>query len=246
LLILPATAEVIEGFVSAADSAPEELSAILNVMPAPPMPLVPEALHGKLVVFAFLLHLGDLEAGERAVAPFRALATPIVDMVRPMPYAEIYPPEDPDYRPTPVQRTMFIDHVDRAAARTILEFLEASDASLCAVQLRVLGGAMARVQVGATAFAHRASRILAVVVAFHDNLPGVRALRQAWVDDLCARLRQGDEDAYVNFLGDEGEARVRAAYPGSTWDRLVEIKGRYDPTNLFRLNQNLPPAQPRP
>ena len=61
-----------------------------------------------------------------------------------------------------------------------------------------------------------------------------------------AALRQGDAGAYVNFLGDEGDARVRDAYPGSTWDRLVEIKRRYDPTNLFRLNQNIPPATESP
>ena len=68
---------------------------------------------------------------------------------------------------------------------------------------------------------------------------------QAWVDDLAGTLRQDDQGTYVNFLGDEGEARIRDAYPGPTWDRLKEIKGRYDPTNLFRLNQNIPPATER-
>ena len=67
-------------------------------------------------------------------------------------------------------------------------------------------------------------------------------MRQAWLADFAAALHQGDAGAYVNFLGDEDEARVQDAYPGSTWDRLVEIKRRYDPTNLFRLNQNIPPA----
>jgi FAD/FMN-containing dehydrogenase len=100
---------------------------------------------------------------------------------------------------------------------------------------------MARVPVDATAFAHRQSRILAVVVNFHDRTPADRARRQVWADDFAAALRQDDHGAYVNFLADEGEDRVRAAYPGATWDRLVEIKRRYDPTNLFRLNQNIPP-----
>jgi FAD/FMN-containing dehydrogenase len=246
MLILPASPEVIEGFIAAAQAAPEDLSAIANIMPAPPMPFLPEEHHGKLVVFAMIVHLGDLEAGERAVAPFRALATPMVDMLRAMPYTEIYPPEDPDYRPTPVQRTMFLDRVDRAAARTIVEYLEASDASLRAAQLRVLGGAMARVPVDATAFAHRASRILAVVVAFYDLTAEDRARRQAWVAAFSAALDQGDAGAYVNFLGDEGRQRVRAAYPGATWDRLVAIKRRYDPDNLFRLNQNVEPGQDGP
>jgi FAD binding domain/Berberine and berberine like len=241
MLILPATPEVVTEFIGAAEAAPEELSAIANVMPAPPMPFLPEEHHGKLVVLAFIVHVGDLEAGERAIAPFRALATPLVDMLHEMPYAEIYPPEDPDYRPTPVQRTLFVDRIDLAAASAIVEYLEASDASLRAAQLRVLGGAMARVPVDATAFAHRRSRILAVVVNFHDKTPADRARRQVWADDFAAALRQDDHGAYVNFLADEGEARVRAAYPGATWDRLVEIKRRYDPTNLFRHNQNIPP-----
>jgi FAD/FMN-containing dehydrogenase len=241
MLILPATPEVVTEFMAAAEAAPEELSAIANVMPAPPMPFLPEELHGKLVVLAFIVHVGDLEIGARAVAPFRALATPLVDMVHEMPYAEIYPPEDPDYRPTPVQRTLFVDRIDLAAAKTIIEHLEASDAPLRAVQLRVLGGAIARVPVDATAFAHRLSRILAVVVNFHDKTPADRARRQVWADDLAAALRQDDHGAYVNFVADEGEAGVRAAYPGATWDRLVEIKRRYDPTNLFRHNQNIPP-----
>jgi hypothetical protein len=242
MMLLPASAEVIEGFIAAAEAAPEELSTIANVMPAPPMPFVPPDVHGKLVILALMVHAGDLEAGERAVAPFRALATPIVDMVRPMPYPEIYGPEDPDYRPTPIQRTMFLDRVDRAAAQTIVDFLETSDASLRAAQLRVLGGAMARVPADATAFAHRTSRILAVLVNFHDKTPEDRARRRLWADDFAAALGQGDDGAYVNFLMNEGENRIRAAYPGATWDRLVAIKRRYDPTNLFRLNQNVPPG----
>jgi FAD/FMN-containing dehydrogenase len=242
ILVLPALPEVIQGFIAAAEAAPEELSAIANVMPAPPMPFLPEEHHGKLVVFALMAHIGDLDAGERALAPFRALATPIVDMVHPIPYPDIYPPEDPGYAPTPVQRTMFLDRIDLADAKTIVEFLEASDASLRAAQLRVLGGAMARVPVEDTAFAHRTSRILAVIVNFYDKTPEDRARRQAWVDAFAGALDQGDDGAYVNFLSEEGEARVRAAYPGATWDRLAAVKARYDPTNLFHLNQNIPPA----
>ena len=109
-------------------------------------------------------------------------------------------------------------------------------------QLRVLGGAMARVPVEATAFAHRRSRIMVNVAAFYNG-PEERAVREAWVAEFAAALDQGNADAYVNFLGDEGAARVREAYPGPTWERLAAIKARYDPTNLFRLNQNIPPAK---
>jgi hypothetical protein len=123
----------------------------------------------------------------------------------------------------------------------IVDSLEASDAPMRVTQLRVLGGAMARVRDGATAFAHRASRIMVNVAAFYEG-PTERPVREKWVTDLVAALGQGDDGAYVNFLVDEGEARIRAAYPGSTWDRLTEVKARYDPANLFRLNQNVPPA----
>lgn len=241
LLILPATAEAIAGFIAASEAAPHELSTIANVMPAPPMPFLPAEVHGQVVILGMLTYAGDTEAGEAAIAPFRALATPIADMVRPMPYPEMYPPDDESYHPTAASVTMFIDSVDRGVAETILEFLHASDASLRVAQLRVLGGAMARVPVDATAFAHRQSRILANVAAFYEG-PDDRLRKEAWVADFAAALHQGDHGAYVNFIGDEGEARVRAAYPGSTWDRLAAIKGRYDPTNLFRLNQNIPPV----
>ena len=69
-----------------------------------------------------------------------------------------------------------------------------------------------------------------------------RPMHEPWVRGFAAALHQGDDGAYVNFLGDEGADRIRAAYPGETWDRLRRIKARYDPTNLFRLNQNIPPA----
>src|SRR5262245_10844465 len=94
MLLLPATAEVVANFVAEAEAAPEELSAIVNVMPAPPLPFVPAELHGQLVVMGLMVHAGDPEAGERAVAPFRRLATPLADMLQAMPYPRIYPPEE--------------------------------------------------------------------------------------------------------------------------------------------------------
>ena len=241
MLILPATSETVAGFIAAAAAAPEELSTIANVMPCPPMPFVPAEHHGELVVFGILACVGDPAAAERAIAPFRALATPLADLVHPIRYPEIYPPEDPDYHPTAVSRTMFIDHVDGEVAALILDRLAASDASVRVAQLRVLGGAMARVPVDATAFAHRASRIMVNVAAFYDG-PDDKPIREAWVTELASALDQGDHGAYVNFLGDEGVERVHAAYPGATWGRLAAVKARYDPTNLFHRNQNIPPS----
>ena len=241
ILILPATPETVAGFVAAADAAPDELSAIGNVMPCPPMPFVPEERHGELVIFAIVVYAGDTAAGERAVAPFRALATPIADLITESPYASIYPPEDVDYHPLAVARTLFMDHIGLDEARTIIERLEASDASMRAAQLRVLGGAIARVPVNATAYAHRASRIMVNVAAFYEGDTD-RPSKERWVESFADALHQGDDGAYVNFLVDEGPERIRAAYPGATWDRLAAIKRRYDPTNLFHRNQNVPPA----
>jgi FAD/FMN-containing dehydrogenase len=241
MLVLPATADTIESFVAEAEAAPEELSTIANVMPAPPLPFVPSEHYGRLVILAMLVYAGGVEAGERAVAPFRALATPIADLVRPMRYPEIYPPEDESFHPVAVGRSLFVDTVDRSAAESIVDHLQASTAAMAVAQVRVLGGAMARVPAEATAFAHRASRIMVNVAAVYDD-PDQAAEHEGWVTGFAAGLRQGDAGVYVNFLGDEGEARVRVAYPGSTWDRLAAVKRRYDPTNLFRLNQNIPPA----
>jgi len=157
-----------------------------------------------------------------------------------MPSAGLFRPAEEEFHPTAVTRTMLVDSIDREMAGAIMEHLKASDAPIRAAELRVLGGAMARVPVEATAFAHRHRRIMVNLAAFYDG-PADRARRQAWVDDLAAALHQGDDGTYVNFLADEGAERVHQAYPGSTWDRLVEVKRRWDPTNLFRRNQNIPP-----
>jgi FAD/FMN-containing dehydrogenase len=241
MLMLPATADVVASFIALAEAAPDELSTIANLMPAPPMPFVPADRHGELVVMALIAYAGATDAGERAIAPFRALATPIVDMVRPMPYPEIYPPEDDAYHPKAVAHTLFLDRVDRDVAETIVDVLRSSDAAMRVAQLRVLGGQVARIPANTTAFAHRTSRILVSLAAFYEG-PEDRLVREEWLGQFAAAIAQGDEGAYVNFLADEAEERVRAAYPGSTWDRLRAIKRQYDPTNLFRINHNIPPA----
>src|ERR671910_2546311 len=224
MLILPATPEVIASFVAEAEAAPEELSAIANVMTAPPMPFVPPEVHGQLIIMAILVYAGEeVDEGERAIAPFRALAKPIADMVKPMRYPEIYPPEEADYHPTAVARTMFLDAVDLPVAETIVGHLQASSAQMAVAQIRVLGGALARVPADATAFAHRKSRIMMNVAALYER-PDEAEVHEPWITDFAAALRQGDDGAYVGFLGDEGEGRIREAYPGPTWQKLAEIK----------------------
>lgn len=242
-LVLPATAEVVDGFVAAAEVAPEELTALANVMSAaPPLPFLPPEVHGRQVLFAMIVFAGETEAGLAALAPFRSLATPLADLTGPMSYADMFPPEEADFHPTAVFENLFRDTFDLDTARTVMEALDQSTAPMAAVQIRVLGGAMARVPVEATAFAHRDRRLMVNVAAMYED-PDERTTHQAWVDRWATALAQGRTGRYVNFLGDDSDAGARAAYPGATWDRLAAVKHRYDPDNLFRHNVNVPPAR---
>jgi FAD/FMN-containing dehydrogenase len=242
MLALPATPETVAGLVAEVEAAPEELSAIVNVLPAPPAPFVPPELVGTPLLLALLVHAGPLDEGADAIAPLRALAQPVADFVRPMPFAEMFPAETQPTPPRSVLRTFFSDAFDESDAADLLERLRSSTAQLAAAQIRVLGGAVTRVPSEATAFAHRGRRLMLNVAAIYGT-PEEDAVHGAWADDAASALRRGDDGAYVNFLGDEGEERVRAAYPGATWDRLAEVKRRYDPENVFRLNQNVPPSE---
>src|ERR687894_1871022 len=125
MLILPATPEVIASFVAEAEAAPEELSTIANVMVAPPMPFLPAEAHGELVIMAMMVYAGEVDEGERVVAPFRALGTPLIDTVGPKPYPEMYEPMGPG-PDEGVARSLFMDSFDGYAAEAIVEYLRAS------------------------------------------------------------------------------------------------------------------------
>jgi len=241
ILVLPATPETIAGFVALSMAAPNELSTIGNVMNAAHFPFLPEELHDRLVIMAFIAFAGEDESATRAIAPFRSLAEPLADMVKPQPYVAMYPPEDPNYRPTAVARTMFVNSIGNTAADTILDYLTKSDAAMRVAQIRVLGGALARVPADATAYAHRSQPMLVNVAAFYTS-EADREVRKAWVTELHGKLQPNEDAAYVGFLTDDGQARISAAYPGATGERLSRIKSIYDPTNLFRLNQNISPS----
>jgi len=238
MLLLPATGDVLTGLVAAADAAPEELSLIANVIKAPPLPFIPAEAHGTPVVLTLMVYAGDVEAGERALAPIRDLAPPLADMVRPIRYPEMYAgPEGP--QPAFSAGTNVL--VDDVAFDPILEHLETSTAPIAGIQLRVLGGAMARVPGDATAFGHRHARLMVNVAAMYER-PEEGTEHEAWAGSLTTALSGGAPTAaYVGFLGDEGEEGTRRAYPPATLERLAEVKRRYDPDNLFRLNSNVRP-----
>ena len=240
ILILPATPEVITGFIEAADAAPEEVSTIANVMLAPPMPFIPEEAYGKPVLLGLLADVGPVDQAESVLAPFRALGKPYADMVRPMRYPEIYEGEGPPV-PFMAGSNFFADALAPADAATILEQLHQSTAMMKAVQLRVLGGALARIPNDATAFAHRDRGLFVNIAAMYMDAAETDT-HDAWVAGVADSLGKGEAGGYVGFFGAEDERTVRAAYPGSVWGRLRELKRRYDPDNLFRLNHNILPA----
>ena len=242
-LVLPATAEVIAAYVAAAEAAPETLSTIGNVMPLPPVPFVPAEMHGRLALVAMLAYAGERDGAEAALAPFRALAAPIADLVGEAPYSSMYamdPP--PEVRASVAIRSRYVTRFGIAEAAALLAALEASDAPMKLGQLRPLGGAYGRVPADATAFGHRDGRLLVAFMAMYADRSHA-AGHERWAIDAMAGLRPGAQSpAYVNFLAQEGALGLAAAYPAATWQRLREIKRRYDPENLFRLNQNIPPA----
>jgi len=240
-LVLPATAENIAKFAQLADAAPEALSTIALVMPIPPVPFVPAGFHGRLALIGMMAFSGAPDAAAAALAPFRAIATPIADLVGPAPYSAMYamdPP--PQMRPAVSCRSRFVDRFSVEAAAKMLTALEACPSPMKMGQIRVLGGAYSRVAADATAFAHRRSRIMVAFLAMYEG--DVTAHFDRWATDAIGTVQEPNAVAYVNFLGIEGGEGLRAAYPGSTWDRLRQIKAKYDPENLFRLNQNIPPA----
>ena len=240
-MVLPMSREVLLGAIEAAASAPDELSVIADVMDMPPLPFLPEEHHGRRAVLLTMIWVGDPDAGAAAVAPFRELATPLGEMVAPMPYPTIYAFTEGAGEPhANTIRSAFLPALDDASVDAIADAFEsAPEGSM--VQLRALGGAMARVPAGATAFAQRDAAILFAVINVLGD-PGSTEATLAWNRGLFEAVAPAATGVYVNFLQDEGEDRIRAAYPNGAFERLVEVKRRYDPTNLFHRNQNIRPA----
>ena len=155
-LFLPLTPKVLRDLVEVSLAAPEELTQITVVMGLPPAPFVPAELVGTPAVLVLPVHAGDPQAGAAAMAPFRALATPIIDMVGPMPYAGMYQLTADAAEPGPaVVRSAFTPRPGRGRSRRSSTHHSRPEGAATMTQIRVLGGAMARVPAGATAFAHR-------------------------------------------------------------------------------------------
>ncbi len=244
-LFLPLTRDVLRGLIPVASSAPEEMTTITFVMGAtPPLPFVPAEHHFKPSVAVMFVHASDdIAAGQAALAPFRALATPIAEAAFPMPYPGIYDFTAEGGKPhSAVLRSLFADVLDDESVDEIVARMSAPTSPLAMTQIRALGGAMAEVPADATAFAHRDANVMITLLTIFED-PAELPVHEAWTTDYFAALAPKARGVYSNFLAREGEARIREAYPTATYERLADIKRRYDPSNLFRMNQNIQPAR---
>jgi FAD/FMN-containing dehydrogenase len=240
-IFLPPTRDVLRSLVPLAMSAPEELTTIGFIMPIPPMPFVAEEHHGKPSLVLMFVYAGDPADGQAAIEPFTRVDEPFGVAAMPMPYPGIYDfTAEGGKRHASTTRSLFLDVLDDASVDAVVAALEtAPEGSM--VQLRVFGGAMGRVPSDETAFAHRSA---AVQVTIINQFVAPEAVPDAlaWNRSLFAALEPASSGVYVNFLEDEGADRIRQAYPGGTYERLAQVKRRYDPSNVFRRNQNIRPA----
>ena len=237
---------VLRAAVDYAAQAPDELTVMIFLMPAPPAPFIPAERVGELSVAIGICYAGDLAEGERVVAPLRSLGTPIADIVGPMPYPGMFALADVatikgEHHDI---RSMYVRTLDDTTIETIVEHSRRGTADYPRAQIRVLGGAMARVPAGETAFAHRDKPFMFTILSSAPDAAGRERLRP-WVEDFWRAMQPRGDGVYVNFLVDEGEARVREAYREATLARLAAVKRRYDPDNVFQRNQNIRPAQPQ-
>jgi FAD/FMN-containing dehydrogenase len=232
VMLLPAKPDVIAGLIQISQKAPDELSIIINIMPTPPMPFVPAAQQGKLSVMAMIMYAGDPKEGEKVLVPIRALATPIADMVKPMRYKDIYFPENENYHPTAVSRNLYMKFIDIDLAEKIIDHLNSINAQMKAIQIRILGGALSRVPVESTAYSHRGNNIMINMASFYTT-EREKEEQQKWQDEFLQVLDQGDPAIYVNFLGPYEKEKIKNIYTEKTWNRLITIKKKYDPSNFF-------------
>ena len=243
-IVHPATPEVVRGYLDAAAAAPDEVTTIGFLIPAPPLRFIPAEAHGRLIFFNTVCYAGGLDRGPEAVAPLRSLGgvAPLADLTGQMPYPALF---DLTAVGTVSRhhevRSGYLTGIDDATIETLLDYGQRMTSPFGMIELRVLGGAMARVPADATAFAHRDKPyLLAIINGYEDPAESERHI--AWTRSLWQAVAPRTDGVYSNYLQDEGEGRVREAYVPSTYARLAAVKRRDDPDNVFRLNPNIRPA----
>src|SRR5688500_14112125 len=240
---LDQAADVLAYFGEYVAEAPDEVGILGNLRLAPPLPVVPPELHGKPVVAIVVCYAGALEDGEREFEDLRRLATLALDTIAPKAYLahqEMFDAAFPHGRgyywkscALPPLTDEMIDVLIRQAEKITSPF--------SAMPLFTLGGAVARVPEDATAFPNRkAQHNLNILAAWEMNDPDPEH-HIAWVRQTWEAMQPFASGAYVNFMSDEPADRLRAVYGADKYDRLVALKRRYDPDNVFRHNQNILP-----
>ena len=238
LLAFEPHAATVTALLAAAREAPDEISTMINIMKAPPLPFLPSERHGTPIVVALLCHSGRPEVADAALAPFRAAGPLLADLVRPQPYPAMLNLAPSQAGMQAAIHTGF--GFDEVHAEAALDLIRTAPTAAALVNLRPMGGAIARVPAEATAFAHRHQEVMTGVGALDPAAVGPDRVRD-WVAEAATTL-QITGPKYVNFIADPGPDAARDAYPEPTRRRLAEIKQTYDPGNLFRSNVNVAPA----
>jgi FAD/FMN-containing dehydrogenase len=243
-IFYPADADrdLLRAFRDWAAGAPDDVTGFVSLATAPPLPVIPEEWHGKKVAIFVAVSTGAVDEGAGLVAAVRQVAEPIADLQGPMPYQVMQSLLDPLW-PKGIQayfKATNLARLDDALIDRLCELHLATPGPQCEIHVHQLGGAVARVDEGATAFAERSMPfVLNAVTGWQD--PEVGPAHRDWARAAIATAADASTGrAYVNFLGDSDAART--SYGAETYDRLVALKDRYDPTNVFRLNQNIPPS----
>jgi FAD/FMN-containing dehydrogenase len=224
-------------------AAPDELTIVASFMTAAPgSPLPPEA-HGTTVVAIVACYAGDLDAGERVLRPLRAFGRPLADLIQPIPYGALQGLGDAGY-PSGRQnywKSSYVPALSDAMTDTVIEHAARMTSPLSGFYFEQLGGAIAKPR-EETAFGHRdAAFDFAILSSWQD--PGEDDIHIAWTREFWNAMQPfASRGVYVNNLGTEGEERVQTAYDPLTYDRLTELKRRYDPENILRFNQNIHPC----
>ncbi len=217
---------------------------VVAFLSAPPAPFVPAHLHGAPMVAVAICYAGSIEEGQRAVEPLRRFGPPALDLISPMPYIAVQQLFDAAAPFGLYQGYVKSDHLADLSDEvidTMVAHTPAVTSPLSIVILLPLGGAVSRVGEHDTAFGHRDTAYDYVTYSLWTD-PGESERHIQWTRDFWTAMQPFSVGVYVNELGNEGEDRVRAAYPPATYERLVALKNKYDPTNFFRLNQNIKPT----
>jgi FAD/FMN-containing dehydrogenase len=225
---------------------PDELSTMIAFLTAPPEPFVPKDLVGTQMIAVALCHAGAPEVGEELVRPLREFAPAAIDLLGPLPYVALQGMFDPT-APKGIHaywRTQYLRDLDDPTIATLVDHASAlkSLSPFSAVHIHHWEGAIKRADGDETAFAHRSARyVLNIVGLWTASEDATKHIN--WVRTYSDALQvQGTGQTYLNFLADEGADRVKAAYDAQTFQRLRKLKAKYDPSNFFRLNQNISPA----